>query len=194
VKPVIHLPPPTHQQHFNRKGLALSDFVANAEESKSEQELHGKMNVYIAHRVVLHNSGYKYPFLGLQDYYALMRPTHTEQSHVIYLEVLDAVADRKDTMMGLLYSLRSTFIEQRKMQWLVLEGDAKPYEILKSLTYEYGEELDWLIPYPGDFHLLMNFQKALMKPYYDAGLKAMAQSAGYQSKLAVNSNVHIILF
>ena len=51
-------------------------------------------------------------------------------------------------MMGLLYSLRSTFIEQRKMQWLVSEGDAKLYEILKSLSYEYGEELVWLIPYP----------------------------------------------
>ena len=48
-----------------------------------------------------------------------------------------------------------------------------------SLSFEYGEELSWLVPYPGDFHLLMNFQKALMKPYYDAGLKSMAQAAGY---------------
>ena len=40
------------------------------------------------------------------------------------------------------------------MQWLVLEGDAKLF----------GEELNWLVPYPGDFHLLMNFQKAIMKP------------------------------
>ena len=60
-----------------------------------------------------------------------------------------------------------------------MKGDAKLYEILKSLTFEYGEELSWLIPYPGDFHMLMNFQKALMKPYYDAGLKALAQAAGY---------------
>ena len=28
----------------------------------------------------------------------------------------------------------------------------KLYEILKSLSFEYGEELSWLIPYPGDFH------------------------------------------
>ena len=34
------------------------------------------------------------------------------------------------------------------------------YDILKSLHYEYGEELNWLVPYPGDFHLLMYFQKA----------------------------------
>ena len=97
----------------------------------------------------------------------------------MYLDVLDAVADSKETMMGLLHSLRTVFIEERKMQWLVLEGDAKLYEILKSLQFEYGEELHWLLPYPGDFHLLMNYQKAMMKPYYDAGLKAMAQAAGY---------------
>ena len=64
------------------------------------------------------------------------------------------------------------------MQWLVLEGNTKLFEILKSLTNEYGEEFDCLIPYRGDFHLLMIFQKAIMKPY-DTGLKAMAQAAGY---------------
>ena len=83
------------------------------------------MNVNIAHRVALHDSGFKYPFLGLQDYYALTWPNHTERSHVTYLEVLDAVADSKDIIMGLLYSLKKGFIEERKMQWLVLEGDAK---------------------------------------------------------------------
>ena len=179
VKPAIHLPPPTNRHNRRSKHLTLLDFVTNTEETQSQKELQSEMNVYIAHRVALHDSGFKYPFISLQDYYVLTRPTHTERSHVMYLEVLDAVADSKDTMMGLLFTLKKNFIEDRNMQWLVLEGDAKLFEILKSLTYEYGEELDWLIPYPGDFHLLMNFQKAIMKPYYDAGLKAMAQSAGY---------------
>ena len=51
---------------------------------------------------------------------------------------------------------------------------------MKSSHFEYGEELDWLIPYHGDFHLLTyNFKTALIKPYYDAGLKSMAGAAGY---------------
>jgi len=50
---------------------------------------------------------------------------------------------------------------------------------VKSLKFQYGEELSWVIPYPGDWHLLMNYQKALMKPYFDAGLKALATAAGY---------------
>ena len=62
---------------------------------------------------------------------------------------------------------------------LVMEGDVKLYDILKSLIFEYGEDLSWLIPFPGDFHILVNYQKALMKPYYDAGLKELARAAGY---------------
>jgi len=58
-------------------------------------------------------------------------------------------------------------------------GDQKLYDIFQALKYEYGEDLEWVIPMPGDRHILMNFQKALMKPYYDAGLKDLAKAAGY---------------
>ena len=61
----------------------------------------------------------------------------------------------------------------------MVEGDAKLYEILQSLKFEYGNELKWVIPYPGDWHTLMNFQKALVKPYFDAGLKSLADACGY---------------
>ena len=64
------------------------------------------------------------------------------------------------------------------MNMVVLEGNVKLYDILKSLKFEYGAELNWLFPYPGDFHLLMKYQKALMKRYYDMGLKSMAQASG----------------
>ena len=61
----------------------------------------------------------------------------------------------------------------------MVEGDAKIYELLQSLKLEYGDELQWLIPYPGDWHLLMNYQSALIKPYFDAGLKTLAEACGY---------------
>ena len=61
----------------------------------------------------------------------------------------------------------------------MVAGDAKLYDTLKSITFEYGDEFTWLICYPGDWHMLANFQKALMKPYLDAGLKELAKTAGY---------------
>ena len=159
--------------------LKLIDFTSDAREKLEKFELDSEIHTYMIHRAAIYNSTNNNPFLGLQDYFSLTRPTHTEKSRVVYLEVMDAVADCKDTMIVLLHNLHETFIEHRNMKWVVLEGDAKLYDILKSLKFEYGEELNWLFPYPGDFHLLMNYQKALMKPYYDMGLKSMAQSSGY---------------
>ena len=49
-------------------------------------------------------------------------------------------------------------------QWLIVEGDAKVYDILQSIKFEYSEEVKWLIPYPGDWHMLKNYQSALTKP------------------------------
>ncbi len=61
----------------------------------------------------------------------------------------------------------------------MLTGDAKIYDVFQSLKHEYGAELKWLLPYPGDWHLLFNYQSALIKPYFDAGLKELAQVSGY---------------
>lgn len=86
----------------------------------------------------------------------------------------------KDTLKPLLHDLYDEFIDRRGMQkYLVVEGDAKVYEILQSLKLEYSNELGWLVPYPGDWHMLMNYQIALMRPYFDAGLNQLAEAAGY---------------
>ncbi len=109
----------------------------------------------------------------------MTRVTHTERSQVVYLEVMDAVADNKDTIIQMLHDLHQKNVCDGSMQWLVVEGDAKVYDILQALKLEYGEEMEWLIPYPGHWHMLKNVQPALMKAYYDAGLKSLAKAAGY---------------
>ena len=91
---------------------------------------------------------------------------------------MDAVADNKDTVLQLTHDLYQQFIVDQKMKWLVV-GDAKVYEVLKALKTEYGEDLQWMLPYPGDWHILKNYQTALMQAYFDAGLKELAQAAGY---------------
>ena len=46
----------------------------------------------------------------------------------------------------------------------------------------YGSDLDWLTPFIGDWHLLSNHQSVLMKVYYDAGIKELAESAGHRGE------------
>lgn len=67
---------------------------------------------------------------------------------------MDAVADNKDTLMEMIHDLHKNYVIKRNLQWLVVEGDVKVYKILKSLKTEYGAELEWLLSYPGDWHLL----------------------------------------
>ncbi len=70
-------------------------------------------------------------------------------------------------MMSLIDDFHKEFIVENKKEFLIIEiieGDAKMYDV-------YGDDLSWLIPYPGDWHMLMNYQYPLMKAYFDAGLK-----------------------
>ena len=69
------------------------------------------------------------------------RPTTTETSSVVYLHVLDALSESKDTLMQILLDLHKRFITGQKKKWLVVVGDAKVYDVLQSLKREYGEDL-----------------------------------------------------
>ena len=64
----------------------------------------------------------------------------------------------------------------------MLHGDAKTYLRLRELKQQYGSELDWLLPFVGDWHVLYNYQKALMKVYYEGGLKVLAMASGYRAE------------
>ena len=79
----------------------------------------------------------------------------------MYLNILNQVADSKDTIIDLLDLLKNEMkVGVMTMQLLV--GDAKIYTILQDLKVTYGEELEWLIPYPGDFHILKNYQEVIL--------------------------------
>ena len=46
------------------------------------------------------------------------------------------------------------------MNYLLVIGDAKTFELLRK--DEYGQDL-WIIPYPGDWYILRNFQQVFFK-------------------------------
>ena len=47
-------------------------------------------------------------FVGLQDYFELTRPREEKQSCIVYFDVLDAVADKKETVLLVLDKLKKT--------------------------------------------------------------------------------------
>ena len=121
--------------------------------------------------------------LGLQSFFSIAtKASKPEVGIVKYVQVLDEVADSKDTILHVISELHAEYISKHNHKYLVLEGDAKTYEIIQAIKHEYGQDLSWLIPYPGDWHLLKNYQHCLMKPFFEAGLRDLAVSSSYPSQ------------
>lgn len=102
-----------------------------------------------------------------------------EVGAVAYLDVLDEIADSKEPVLHIISDLYVEYVCKHEKKFVVLEGDAKTYDVMQAIKHEYGSDLNWLIPYPGDWHLLKNFQICLFKPFFEAGLKELCTAVGY---------------
>ena len=118
-----------------------------------------------------------------QEYLQNYSATHSEEkSNFIYIDITNDPADNEETIFSLLLALQSKYREIRgAMNYLVVVGDAKTYKHFIELKRAYGNELAWLQPFPGDWHILKNFQPVLFKPYFNAGLKEIAGQCGFNS-------------
>jgi len=66
-------------------------------------------------------------------------------------------------------------------QYLIVVGDAKTFNHLVSLKREHPEKFTWLLPFPGDWHILKNFHPVIVNIYADAGLRQLAETSGFRS-------------
>ena len=103
-------------------------------------------------------------------------------SNVVYLPVVDLHADSTEAMQAVVAKLHKEYGIGKTADYLVLVGDQKTYTRICELKQEYGTELDWIIPFTGDWHLLSNYQSVLMKVYYDAGLVNLAECSGHRGE------------
>ena len=88
--------------------------------------------------------------------------------------------------------LYAKFIVELGFHWLIVVGDithmtyyralCKTYDILQNLRPQYGSQMQWVLPFPGDWHVLYNHQKVLLKIYGEAGLLQLAKVAGHRAK------------
>ena len=120
--------------------------------------------------------------LSLHHLLEKIYPQSKPSSKYVYLEVLDQTADSRETILDVINRLYKEFEIGNTLDHLVVGGDAKTYKLLQSIKLDYGEELSWLLPFPGDFHILMNYQPVLSKIYFDAGLKQLASASGFKGE------------
>ena len=163
--------------------LKVDDFRPSVIEKSSIDSLQTDLFQCMILRLGSAESGH--PFPGLQSFVNCVRKqaADIEVSNVSYVEIVSEKADSKPTLLGIIIArLQKTFFEELRHKYVVVVGDAKTYLLLQAICFEYKSQLKWLIPFPGDWHILFNYQKVLMKPYADAVLKSMAKSSGHRGE------------
>ncbi|CAC5360384.1 unnamed protein product [Mytilus coruscus] len=98
-----------------------------------------------------------------------------ETANVKYHSLLNEQADSKETLKTILDKLHQDFKIGRELKHLMMVGDGKTYDLLVKLKLELKDDLSWLLPFPGDWHILKNYQRMIMKLYLDAGLKELIE-------------------
>ncbi|CAC5358619.1 unnamed protein product [Mytilus coruscus] len=88
---------------------------------------------------------------------------------------------KKKTVLKVLNILHDKFEIGKSCNYIVVVGDGKSYDHLIKLKSEYGANLSWVLPYPGDWHILKNLLPIFMKVYLDAGLKQLASKLHHGS-------------
>lgn len=85
--------------------MSLADFSTSIEEQGALSDLHLDVNTFMVYRYAVHDKNPHQSFIDIKTLFSFIRATHTQTSEVDYLEVLDAVADKQETISGILDNL-----------------------------------------------------------------------------------------
>ena len=166
--------------------LTLNNFVENKHQTKERTTLHDNLFSYILQKYVFHhytnsdvvptNATFSEIRMFLDDHSDYSQLQHS--STVYYMELVNENPDCTETMSLVAEDLLVKFDEVQD-GWVVLVGDGKSYKHLMNIKKQYSTALRKLLIFPGDWHILKNYQPILMKIYYSAGLREMAKNSGY---------------
>ena len=171
----------TSTTHMYAESLTMADFEESNDEEKEHQILSSKIFTYIMLKYTNHyHIDYtNYVLSDMRQFFDNEDDEKVQPSKVYYMELINENPDSDDTMCLVAEDLLEKFKQHNG--WVVLVGDGKTYQHLQNIKRQYGKAFENLIVFPGDWHTLKNYQPILIKVYYHAGLKELAESCGFRS-------------
>ena len=164
--------------------LTFTDFQQSVVERQAISQIEHKFFQYIVSKYSLMDKALPILF-HFQQFLCTTSKNYqpTEKSNLTYLDILNEHADSKETILTVLELLESKYkVLRGNSQYLIVVGDAKTFNHLVRLKREQSEKFSWLLPFPGDWHILKNFHPVIINTYADAGLRQLAETSGFRAK------------
>jgi len=177
VQPVstVQLPEPST--------ITLEGFKENHQQIIERNILEKKLFLYIIQKYTLHHQKDYFPMNATLSEVRVFLNDYSDcgsqnKSAVYYMELIDENPDCAETMSLVAEDLLAKF-KGVQDGFVMLVGDGKSYRHLMNIKNQYSTELNKLLIFPGDWHILKNYQPILIKVYYSAGLRELAKNSGY---------------
>ena len=161
--------------------LTIDKFFEEPIEKSQRESLEFKLLAYCFTKEQLLNQPNKL-LQEFKDLYAYSTQGSTCKSNIYYMELIDENPDSTETMRQVAELLLGSLNSDYQEDYVILIGDGKTYQHLMELKTIYGILLEKLLIFPGDWHIMANIQPVLMKIYYHAGLKELAQISGFKGE------------
>ena len=75
-------------------------------------------------------------------------------------------------MLTAINRLENIFIKVLEWKHLVVSAELKAFQMICSIKDDYGEEMDWLLPYLADMRVLMSYFVGVLGRHWHAGVEA----------------------
>ena len=99
-----------------------------------------------------------------------------------YVKIVSERSDSKPTLFGVTGRLQLIFIHDLNQKFVIVVGDAGTYNLFQDVCFKYKSQLKCLMPFPGDWHVVFNYHRVLVKPYADAGLASLGKASGHRAE------------
>jgi len=166
--------------NVSRAMITLKHFFQTSDETTLQNIFKSKVLMYILQKYVLHQHCDGNTILsGMRYFLNNTFPLKLQVSKVHYMELVNENPDSDKTMSLVAEDILAKFGSSVQDGWVVLVGDGKTYQHLMTVKRTYGKAFDKLLTFPGDWHILKNFQPVIMM-YYHAGLRELAKVSGFQ--------------